>query len=316
MRALYAGERLSDATRTAVPYLHLGASLYMPATRPDLRELLTGRKHPLLRSVVVCTEDAVHPRALPAAIANLRQTLPLLLDHGPLRFVRPRGPQALASVIEMSGAEHLDGVSLPKLDESNARDYLAVLERAPWLAIMPIIETDVAFSLERLARLRACLDRVRERIPCVRVGGNDLLQLMGMKRPSWLTAYDTPLRLVIDNLIVAFRPYGYDVSAPVFEHIGRPDVLAREVELDVAHGLFAKTAIHPTQVAPIEAAYAVDPADAALADAILDPEAAAVFRFDGTMAEPATHARWARSTRARACVYGLRALSTSEVSAS
>jgi citrate lyase beta subunit len=300
----FAGVRFTDAVRRAVTYLHLGASLYMPATRPDLRVLLTGRKYPTLRSVVVCTEDAVHPRALPSALANLRQTLPLLGNGGPLRFLRPRDPQVLASVIEMPGAEHLDGVSLSKLDESNVSDYLSVLEHAPWLAIMPIIETDVAFSVDGLTRLRACLNPVRERIPCVRVGGNDLLQLMGMKRPTWLTAYDTPLRLVIDNLIVAFRPHGYEVSAPVFEHIERVDVLAREVEIDVAHGLFAKTAIHPNQVAAIEAAYAVNSADVALADAILDPEAAAVFRFKGTMAEPTTHARWARSTRERAAVYG------------
>jgi len=312
----FAGGRSTETARCAATYLHLGASLYMPATRGDLRDLLTGGKHAGLRSVVVCTEDAVHPRALPAAMANLRQTLPQLGDRGPLRFVRPRDPEVLASVTEMPGAEHLDGVSLPKLDESNARDYLAVLEHAPWLTIMPIIETDVAFSVDGLARLRACLDPVRERIPCVRVGGNDLLQLMGMKRPSWLTAYDTPLRLVIDNMILAFRPHGYGVSAPVFEHIERPDVLAREVEIDVAHGLLAKTAIHPTQVAAIEAGYAVDGDDAALADAILDPEAAAVFRFNGTMAEPATHTRWARSTREQARVYGLREPSTREASAS
>lgn len=305
MSVPYAEARSPNVLRAPASYLRLGASLYMPGTRADLRELLTGRKYPALRSVVVCTEDAVHPHALHAAIANLRQTLPLLADQGPLRFLRSRDPEVLEAVIDMPGAEHLHGVSLPKFDESNVCDYLSVLAQAPWLAIMPIIETDVAFSAEGLARLRACLDPVRGRILCVRVGGNDLLQLLGMKRPASLTAYDTPLRLVIDNLILAFRPHGYEVSAPVFEHIERPEVLAREVGIDVAHGLFAKTAIHPTQVAAIEAAYAVDPADAALADAILDPDAAAVFRFKGTMAEPATHTRWARSTRARAAVYGL-----------
>ena len=312
----FAGAQSTEAARRPASYHCLGASLYIPATRGDLRELLTGRKHPELRSVVVCTEDAVHPKSLPTAMANLRQTLPLLRDRGPMRFLRPRDPQVLASVIEMPGAKHLDGVSLPKLDELNVHDYLAVLEHAPWLAIMPILETDVVFSVDALARLRTQFDSVRERIICVRVGGNDLLQLMGMKRPSWLTAYDTPLRLVIDNMIVAFRPYRYEVSAPVFEHIERADVLAREVELDVAHGLLAKTAIHPAQVATIEAAYAVQPDDAALADAILDPKAAAVFRFKGTMAEPATHARWALSTRARVSIYGLRESRAPEAEAS
>ena len=39
--------------------LALGASLYVPATRPDLAAVAGGTKYPALRSVVVCTEDGV-----------------------------------------------------------------------------------------------------------------------------------------------------------------------------------------------------------------------------------------------------------------
>lgn len=296
---------LSPSEIRPVEYLQLGASLYMPATRSDLREVLFASKLTGLRSLVMCTEDAVHPGALSHALANLRQVLPLLPEHGPLRFVRPRSPGVLATILRMPGCDKLHGVCLPKLDERNVTEYLAVLADAPWLAIMPIIETDIAFSIGRLSRLRKRLDGARDRVLCLRIGGNDLLQLLGMKRPSELTAYDTPLRLVIDHMIVAFRPHGYEVSAPVFEHIERPEVLARELQLDVAHGLFAKTAIHPTQVAVIESAYAVERGDSALAEAVLDPAAAAVFRINGQMAEPATHRRWAQMTRAREDVYGL-----------
>ena len=305
MSAPSAEVRFPEAVPPHACYLRLGASLYMPGTRTDLREVLTGIKFPSLRSVVVCTEDAVHPRALHTALANLRHALSSLPDGGPMRFVRPRDPEVLDAVIRMPGAQGLHGVSLPKFDESNSDDYLSVLARAPWLAIMPIVETEVAFAVDSLTRLRRRLDPVRKRVLCVRVGGNDLLQLIGMKRPAHLTAYDTPLRLVIDHLMVVFRPHGYEVSAPVFEHIDRPQVLAREVALDVARGLIAKTAIHPMQIGLIESAYTVSRDDAALAEAILDPEAAAVFRFNGAMAEPATHTRWAKATLARAAVYGL-----------
>jgi citrate lyase beta subunit len=296
-----------------VSYMNLGATLYMPATRPDLREQLEGRKHTGLRSMVLCTEDAVKSNAVGRALANLRDALPGLSDHGPLRFLRPRDPAVLEDVLAIPGAENLDGVSLPKLDESNVDDYLRVLARAPWLSIMPIVETDVAFRLDALTRLRERLDPVRERVLCVRIGGNDLLQLLGMKRPADATAYETPLRLAIDYMIVTFRPHGYEVSAPVFEHIDRPEILAREVALDAAHGLFAKTAIHPSQIAAIESAYSVPPADAALAEAVLDPSAAAVFRFGGQMAEPATHARWAEMTLSRLAVYGQSELSAPSV---
>ncbi len=295
----------SAVSRPCISYLELGASLYMPALREDLQELMNGLKQPRLRSLVVCTEDAVPRRLLRRALANLRSVLPALDGVGPLRLVRPRDPEVLQTILAMSGVDNLDGICLPKLDERNIEDYLQVLSAAPTLPIMPIIETDVAFSPARLERLRERLDDVKERILCVRIGGNDLLQLLGMKRPKDLTAYDTPLRRIIDDLIIAFRVHGYELSAPVYEHLDRPQVLAREVELDIAHGLIAKTAIHPTQVRTIEAGYAVTPEEAAMARAVLDPKAAGVFRLDGQMVEPATHARWAERTLARLAAYGL-----------
>ncbi|WP_295455008.1 HpcH/HpaI aldolase/citrate lyase family protein [uncultured Thiodictyon sp.] len=287
-------------------YLRLGASLYMPATRADLPSLLNGHKFPALRSLVVCTEDSVHERDLARALANLRTALSHLEPTGPLRFLRPRNPEILAEMVRMRGIERVDGVCLPKLDEHNLGDYLDALAPAGHLTIMPIVETEVAFCRDRLRRLRVRLDQVRERVTCVRIGGNDLLHLLGIRRPKELTAYDTPLRRVIDDLIIEFRGQGYDLSAPVFEHLDCPQVLARELELDLIHGLMAKTAIHPTQVGPIEAAYAVPPSEAALARAVLAPDAVGVFRLNGQMAEPTTHSHWATRTLARLDAYGLR----------
>ncbi|MCF7984336.1 MAG: HpcH/HpaI aldolase/citrate lyase family protein [Thiohalocapsa sp.] len=292
------------AVRPRADYLGLGASLYTPATRHDLRGLLTGQKYAELRSIVACTEDAIHASAVKRALSNLDDALRGLGAFGPLRFVRPRSPQVLADLLALGVGDSLDGVCLPKLDAHNIDDYLDALSTAPWLTIMPILETEVAFSIEDLFSLRHRLDDVRERVICLRIGGNDLLQLMGMRRPRDVTAYETPLRQVIDNMILAFRPAGYDLAAPVYEHIDGADILEREVVLDVTHGLLAKTAIHPTQIPLIESAYSVPPQDAALAQAVMDPDAAAVFRFDGAMAEPATHRRWAARTLERARVYG------------
>ncbi len=295
-----------DPRSPRLSYLTLGASLYMPATRPDLPALLNGHRFPGLRSVVVCTEDAVHARDLGRALANLREALPHLEAPGPLRFLRPRNPEILAEIVAMRGIEQVDGICLPKVDERNLGDYLAALAPTGFLAIMPIVETEVAFCRDRLRRLRTQLDAVYERVPCVRIGGNDLLHLLGMRRPKEVTAYDTPLRRVIDDMMIEFRGHGYELSAPVFEHLDRPQVLARELELDLTHGLIAKTAIHPAQVGPIEASYAVPPGEAALARAVLAPDAAGVFRLNGQMAEPTTHHRWAARTLARLDAYGLR----------
>ena len=300
------GLGLSEALvgRRRANYLGLGASLYTPATRYDLRGLLAGQKYVGLRSIVACTEDAIHASAVKRALSNLADALRGLAGFGPLRFVRPRSPQVLVDLLDLGAGDSLDGVCLPKLDAHNCDDYLDVLRMAQRLMIMPIIETEVAFSIEGLLALRRRLDEVRKRVICLRIGGNDLLQLMGMRRPRDVTAYSTPLRQVIDNMILAFRPAGYDLAAPVYEHIDGTDILEREVALDVTHGLLTKTAIHPTQIPLIESAYAVPPQDAAMAHAVMDPEAAAVFRIDGAMAEPATHRRWAARTLERARVYG------------
>jgi citrate lyase beta subunit len=57
----------------------LGATLYMPATRMDLAEVLEG-KIPGLRSLVVCLEDAVSEHDVPFALQNLSLFLQRLND--------------------------------------------------------------------------------------------------------------------------------------------------------------------------------------------------------------------------------------------
>lgn len=296
-----------DARPTTAHQLHymaLGATLYMPATRSDLAQLLNQEKLPGLRSVVICTEDAVQEWELSLALDNLRQALEQIRPAPLLRFVRPRNTAVLAELLRLPGIEHLDGFVLPKVSEANLPVYGEITARQPQLHLMPTLETDVAFSRPRLERLRTCLEELANPVLCLRIGGNDLLALLSLKRPKHLTVYDTPLRSVIDDLIVTFRPAGFELSAPVFEHLDSQQTLQREVEMDLAHGLWAKTAIHPTQVPLIEAAYRVSASERELAGRVLEQTAPAVFRLHGQMAEPRTHQAWARRLLLRAQIYG------------
>jgi citrate lyase beta subunit len=140
---------------------------------------------------------------------------------------------------------------------------------------------------------------------CLRIGGNDLLNLLGLRRARGVTVYDTPLRGVIADLVCVFHPAGYRLSAPVFERLDTPEVLAREVEADLQHGLVGKTAIHPTQIPVIEHLYQVSREDYELASAVLHPDAAAVFKLHGTFCEPVTHRRWAAGVLERARIFGV-----------
>lgn len=292
----------------------LGATLYMPATRSDLAAALLGGRLPGLRSAVICLEDAVAEACVPQALANLGALLRALMTAPatarPAVFVRPRSPDMLAQVCRLPGAELLDGYVLAKIGPAVLAHAIRVLPSEARL--LPTLETAAVFDPVSVRRLRRGLDGVQERVLTVRIGGADLLQLMGARRSRVRTAYDGPLGPVIASLVGAFAPAGFALSAPVFEGLAQPALLREEVERDLEHGLITKTAIHPAQVPAIQAAYAVPVEDHAAAAAIVRGEEA-VFASAGVMCEPATHGRWARSVLLRAERFGLQEVSARRV---
>lgn len=286
--------------------LRLGASLYVPATRPDLAEIGNGQKLSEARSIIFCTEDAVLTEDLPRAMSNLSFTFPQLTPRTntrPLRFVRPRNAQVLKQILNMPGVFNVDGFVLPKVTAANACEYFSLLDGAPFTS-MVTVETREAFSTREMERLRDVILESGANVLSVRVGGNDLLNLLGMRRTRGVTAYETPLRNVIDQMVSIFRPFGINVSAPVYDFTQDAVTLAREVREDLLHGTFGKTAIHPAQIPVIEAAYRVTLEEVEAAERILAPGAKAVFRVGDMMCEPATHRNWASSVLERSRVYG------------
>lgn len=285
----------------------LGASLYVPATRPDLDAVVRGDKLAHVRSLIFCTEDAVHERDLPQALQHLAAALPQLREGGrQLRFVRVRSPAVLQAVLSWPGHERLDGFVLPKVTRPVLSAYLRLLQGRRHL-IMPTLETREVFEEREMLALRRTLERadVHERVLALRIGGNDLLSLLGMRRPRGRTLYQTPLGPVIARLVTTFRPSGFNLSAPVFEYLDDPATLRREVDEDLAHGLVGKTAIHPDQVPLIHDCYRVHHADLEAAQQILREDAPAVFRLQNAMCEPSTHSNWARRLQQAASCYGL-----------
>ena len=95
--------------KTLSPFA-LGATLYMPATRSDILDVVSGTRFPELRSLVVCLEDAVAAIDVDSALANLRALLMNIdarggrAESGPLLFVRPRDA-AMAAVLERLAAD-------------------------------------------------------------------------------------------------------------------------------------------------------------------------------------------------------------------
>lgn len=284
----------------------MGASLYVPANHPHLLSVANGERVAEARSLIFCTEDSVSDKELSWALFNLSVVLENMRTDIPAdRFVRVRNADVLARVLAMPGADKLRGFVIPKSTRHNFDSYFRQVRDTEHL-LMPTLETAEVFSDDEMQQFRAVLEApgVRNRILALRIGGNDLLALLGLRRPRTMTLYRTPLGPIIARLVTTFRPYGFSLTAPVFEHLDLPDLLAEEMLEDMAYGMIGKTAIHPTQIAPIEQHYKVKPQDLAAAHAILDPDAPAVFRMHNSMCEVATHRAWAERTVAQSRVFG------------
>lgn len=288
-------------------HLALGATLYVPATRRDLPAIANGDRWPGLRSLIFCTEDAVAPENVALSVGNLAAMLGTLTEGGPRRFIRVRDAEVAARMLDLDGIERIDGFVLPKITADRLPAYLDALggDRRFWL--MPTLETAETFDQAAMKDLRGVLldEAVRPAILCLRIGANDLMQHLGLRRSPAQTIYETAIGPTIAMLAGTFRPYGFGLTGPVFEGLEHPEVLAREVAMDLAYGLAGKTAVHPAQAPVIEAGYRVSRADVEAAERILAPDAEPVFRLNAAMCEPATHRAWARAIHARHRLFGL-----------
>ncbi|WP_323120142.1 HpcH/HpaI aldolase/citrate lyase family protein [Burkholderia alba] len=293
------------------PY-SLGATLYMPATRTDILDVVMRRKLTDLRSLVVCLEDSVTESHVELAMRGLETLLADIDAHGgrpeygPLLFVRPRNAAMAATINDWPLIRHVDGFVIPKRRLGTAARWASSVDN-PDLLVMPTLETAEAFhpgtAIELGEALKAGFD---ERILALRIGANDLLGCLGLRRHPAVTLYDTPMSYVIPMLCGVMGAQGFALTAPVFEQIAAPDLLEKELALDISHGLVGKTAIHPAQIKPINDAFRVSANDLDCARMIVEEGAPAVFKFDDAMCEPATHYRWASNIIDRAKWFGIR----------
>lgn len=299
--------------RKRISQFDLGASLYVPATQSpaNLVAIGNGEKYPFLRSVIFCTEDAVREDEVQTALQHLIKALPCFNEKDrPLRFIRVRNPHIMGECVAMEGIDKIDGFVLPKLTASNLNEYLANINAKSRFYLMPTLETAEVFDYHEMNKLRRMMQedpRCKGRILCLRIGGNDLNNCLRVRRDPSRTIYDTPVGQLISRLAGEFIPHGFGLTAPVFESMVHPEVLAEEVAIDINNGLFGKTAIHPSQVEVIEQHFAVSETDYEEARAILEPNAPAVFKSrSGRMCEPTTHKFWAQDVITRHHIYGLK----------
>ncbi len=273
----------------------LRASMYVPCDHPKLTETLDGSRFPGIHSLIACTEDAVSPGRLEFALKQLALALVRLPEkgQGPYRFIRCRTPEVLETVLAMEGVERVHGFVLPKCEIENLREYETLLAGTSF-KVMPTLETEGVFDLFWRRDFRQYLQASELDVLALRIGGNDLLRVLGMRRTRGVTIYDTPLGLLIAQLMLDFYPSGFHLTAPVYDYYEDPETLAEEVAKDASMGLVGKTVIHPVQVPIIENGWKLSADDIATANEILAArENLAVFSSKGAMHEVSVHDRWA-----------------------
>jgi len=256
-------------------------------------------------SVVLCLEDALAENDVQRGIGILTELLRQPCGATGTRvFVRPRSLSMARALGELEGIGAVEGFVAPKITVETVADWMAVAEGAD-LRIMPTVEHARFFDPACIVALRDALDdHDRRRISAIRLGGNDLLGALALRRQPGITAWEGPLAWVLSMASSILISSGYPVAAPVYDIIDDIDTLRRELRQDIASGFISKTAIHPAQVPHIHAAFQVTPLELKQAHAILDEQAGAVFQIGGVMCEPSTHRPWARRILARFRAFG------------
>ena len=280
------------------PYA-VGTTLYVPSTAWKYMENILAGKYGVLPSVTLCLEDSIDSSEVARGMECIGRFLAAARqrDGLPHIFIRPRDGGNLSALLDRGGLEGIAGFVLPKFRLADLPDWERRLQGMSYLW-MPTLETADAFDPAAMRELADALlaGPGRERIVALRIGGNDLQQQIGVRRSGRHTVYEGPLGYVLGMLATIFLPRGFAL-------LDDERLLAAELERDILHGFCGKTAIHPSQLGHIQAAFRVTPEEAASARAILEKEKA-VFRFDGRMCEPATHSHWARKILERREVFG------------
>lgn len=215
----------------------LGATLYSPATRPQLASDIRKQAGRGVVSMVLCLEDSISDADVAGGEENLVRQF-AALDEAPselpLLFIRVRTPEQIPDLVHRLGgsASRLAGFVLPKFTESRGIAFLDAVAQAeaasgqPRLYAMPVLETPELLHLETrveaLAGISRTVNKYRERVLALRLGVTDFCSAYGLRRTPDMTAYDVQIvaGVIADVVNVLSRAdgTGFTVTGPVWEY--------------------------------------------------------------------------------------------------
>ncbi len=312
----------------------VGAMLYTPATNVSIADSVINGIFCAPYSLAICLEDSISDSAVEMAEAQLFLTLKKISDayengklseNIPLIFVRVRSPFQFEKLgkklLEYSNI--LTGFVMPKFTSKCACEYIEIMLELNSISeneifMMPILESgefvDIRKRCESLYEIKEKLDKVKDMVLNIRVGGNDLCNNFAVRRHADETIYEigTVSNILYDILSVFSNDYV--VSGPVWEYFtGKDDLwrsgLIKETKLDILNGFIGKTVIHPAQIEVVNKCLAVRKSDYDDACSILkwSDETLGVSKNESgqRMNEVKTHCNWAEKIIRLANIYGV-----------
>ena len=282
------------------------SSLSVPGSSERMLQKAVGLE---VDEVVADLEDAVAPEAKQAARALVASFLERGESVVPAIAVRvntvggPWGEPDIVEVVSRAGPQ-IGSLVLPKVE---CAEDVAVVDRllkklgsrAEGVAIQALIET--AAGLLRIGEIAAASTRLEALI----LGYADLAASLGRTSASsapesWLYAQE--------RLLIAARSYGLQAIDGPYLEIRDEEGLQRRVAHVRALGFDGKWAVHPDQLAIINAGFTPAPEELARAHGILDAlrgaEGRGAVEFRGAMIDEASR-KQALEVLARARAAGL-----------
>jgi citrate lyase beta subunit len=254
--------------RTFLQYC-LGATLYMPGTK-DISSKILDRSLGGLTSMVMCFEDSIDIKELPAAEENVLNFLSLIdhsinkglisIDDIPLIMIRVRSPEQFSKFAVRLNHKQLrliTGFVFPKFTTANGHLFLndlAALNIFDDCQIygLPILESrDIALKETRIYELtgiKNLLRPYREMILNIRVGATDFSSNFGVRRGMDYSIYDIlTVRDCLSDILNFLLRVGddYVISAPVWEYFLTDDKGAAKptIETDIHTSLLKRNRI-------------------------------------------------------------------------
>ena len=237
-------------------------------------------------------EDAVHParkeearRAVFAFAAGHRHVAGQARIAIRLNGLRTREGLADLAALAASGAS-VDYLLLPKVEHADDLGLVHAWAGNSFDGLVALIETPA--GIERAAAIAATVRGDAPKLKALMLGGADLSVELGSAF-DWNGLLHARGRLV--NAARSARLDAWDVPhLDLSDHEG----LTQETRAVLGIGFGCKTAIHPSQVAAIHAAFVPQPAELEWARTLLEgyaveeanPDARGAFLFQGRMVDP------------------------------